>query len=213
MDKQNKQFEVKKFFLGQVRGQFVLIYLCGLKQILRFLVAQWFSLLISDDLPWNGIFPFILSIPFHFNPPHVDQIANTLDTYPISTFLKFWWVVVRLEATIQTSTLHSCGQWVRYRAFNAVVSVLDQDISPPWWLISHWSLSSPIGLPITRCLMSAQILGLCSAWTRGCGSSNDATYPLWLILLLGLVLYQLGLLHAGPWILWCPLARPMAQYP
>ena len=50
----------------------------------------------------NGILPPLYSLPFfHLSFLRVDQIANILDTCPISTFLKFLWVAVSLEVTVQ----------------------------------------------------------------------------------------------------------------
>jgi len=46
-------------------------------------------------------FPSLL----HLNPPHVDQIAG-VDPCLISPFLKFLWVAVRLNVTVQLSSPH-----------------------------------------------------------------------------------------------------------
>ena len=76
-------------------------------QIFKFLVTKWFFFLFSDDPFRNGILLLLYSLPFfHLSRPCGDQIINLLDTCPISTFLKFLWVAVRVEVTVQVSPPH-----------------------------------------------------------------------------------------------------------
>ena len=93
----------RKRLLDHARGWYVLIDISQTYtniQVLGYIVI-FFFFLVFDDPFCNGILPLLYSFPFfHLNLPHVDQIANLLDTCPISTFLKSLWVAVRLEVTV-----------------------------------------------------------------------------------------------------------------
>ena len=80
-------------------------------QIFKFLITQWFFSGSSDDPPLGSSF-LLYSLPlFYLSPPRVDQIANLLDTCPISTFLKFFIGSCKTESYCSgiTSTLMRPG--------------------------------------------------------------------------------------------------------
>ena len=73
-------------------------------QIFKFFVIQSFLFWFSHDPLCNGILLLLYPLSFfHLSRPRIDQIANLLDTCPVSTFLKSLWVAVRLEVTVQIS--------------------------------------------------------------------------------------------------------------
>ena len=98
----------RKTLLDQVRGWYVLIDISlRLIQMFKLLITKWFSFLFMIPPFYNGILLLLYSLPFfHLNLSCVDQIANLLDTCPISTFLKSLWIVVRLEVIVQVSPSH-----------------------------------------------------------------------------------------------------------
>ena len=69
------------------------------------LIVTVFSSQFSDLPPLRSSFSFILYSFFHLHPPCVDQVAS-VDLCPISTFLKFLGVAVRLKITVQVSLTH-----------------------------------------------------------------------------------------------------------
>ena len=132
MTKANKQ--KRKTLLDQVRGWYVLIYIS--LNLYKY-SSSWFQnsfyflfFYFFYDPFCSRILSFLYSLPFfHLSLPRVDQIAYLLDICPINTFLKFLWVAVRLEVTIQVSLPHKCSQLVRCKAFNVVVAVFFFDTS------------------------------------------------------------------------------------
>ena len=91
---------------------------------------SFFFFFFFNDPFYSGILSFLCSFRFfHLSLPCVDQIAYLLDTCPISIFLKFLWVAVRLEVTIQVSLPYKCSQLVRCKAFNVVAVAFFIDTS------------------------------------------------------------------------------------
>ena len=99
------KFYLKKIVLGTIRGD-VFLYISLLNLITSpIFVATVFFYLSSNPPSSRYSFSFILSSFFHLHPLRVDQVAG-FDPYPISTFLKFLGVAIRLKITIQVSLLH-----------------------------------------------------------------------------------------------------------
>ena len=92
----NEQFWIRKILLGNVRER---LFLC-ISLRLNHNYNSWVYNDFSTDylmilLQWD--FPSLYSPSLlHLSPLCVDQIAG-FDTCPISTFLKSWWVAVRLN--------------------------------------------------------------------------------------------------------------------
>ena len=131
--------------LGQVRGSTVLIFTQSLYST-RYSLSLSLSLSLSHFsffLPFfisqfsQGSFLYIVLLPFNPSLPSVDCVSDLLDACPIRALLEPLYIAVRLNATIQASFPHKCGQMVRCRTFNVVVvTVFFSNIS--WFTVDSF---------------------------------------------------------------------------
>ena len=119
-------FYLKKIVFDTVRGDQLLCILLEVdyKYSSNCYIVS-FSILRSPS--FRVFFLFYTTFLLSSYPPRVGQIVG-VDHCPISTFLKSLVVAVRLKITVQVSLPHKCGQLVRCRAFNAVVTAFFLDI-------------------------------------------------------------------------------------